>query len=512
MRAASGLLLLLLAGCTSGAKVMPADGTPRIRIFYNNDNFAYLETCGCRVSPIGGMDRRWNAMKSYPDESRVFVDAGNALFKSANASEFLAPQWYEQAVGVVEAYNLLGADAVAPGETEFALGMAKFRELADKAKFPFISANLFVRSTGDPFLPDSVMLTRQGKKIGVFGLFGKGLQLPPELEARDPVAAAKLMVKRLRKDGADMVIALAHEGYDADVALARAVPGIDLIVGAHSQSLLQHPYEEGKTLLVQLSNEGQMLGMVEYEAADFPKKRTNFVVAELNNEFDEGPRGLANPMKNLVAVTNLRIQETNRALDQKIWAEDRVRATSYETFLSCRECHAKQADFHGGKPHRAAFLSLLAVHKEQNLDCVKCHSVGLGESSGFQSLGDAFRDARGEPLPLAKIQEVAGANFPVGAVNYRLPANAKRLRSDVEKWESAMAKVGVKKAFVGVQCENCHGPMTGHPFRDFHPPAVRITSCVQCHTREQAPGWYNREGNLDEKKAQAALESMRCPR
>ncbi|MGZ3740033.1 MAG: hypothetical protein ACXVB9_11715, partial [Bdellovibrionota bacterium] len=340
------LLLLFLAGCTSGAKVSP--GGARIQIFYNNDNFAYLETCGCRVSPIGGMDRRWNAMKAYPDDSRVFLDAGNLLFKSATASEFLAPQWSEQAAGVVEAYNLLGADAVEVGETEFALGVDKFRELASKAKFPFISANIRVRSSGALLLRDSVMLTRKGKKIGVFGLFGAGLQLPAELRLDDPVAVASDQVKRLRADGADMVIALTHEGYEADQKLARAVPGIDLIVGGHSQSLLQHPYEEGKTLLVQLSNEGQMVGMVEYQASDLPKTRTQFVVAELNNEFNDGPKDLANPMKGLVAVTNLRIAETNHALDKKIWDEQAKRAPAAgpETFLSCRECHARQADFH----------------------------------------------------------------------------------------------------------------------------------------------------------------------
>jgi hypothetical protein len=507
------LLAAVLAGCTT-PKSVPPPGGQRIRVFYNNDNFAYLETCGCRVSPIGGMDRRWNAMKAFPEDTRVFVDAGDLLFKGAHASEFLAPQWKEQALGVVEAYGILGADAVEPGETDFALGLDAFRELASRAKFPFVSANIFVRKSGKRLLDDSVLIERQGKKIGIFGLFGAGLELPRELEARDPVAAAKEMVAKLRAAGADMVIALAHEGYDADVQLARAVPGIDLIVGAHSQSLLQHPYEEGSTLIVQLSNQGQMLGMVEYAASDLPRTRTGFTVAELNADYNEGPKGVANPMKNLVAVTNLRIQETNKALDRKIWENQakRMPPPSFETFVSCRECHEKQADFHAGKAHSAAFLTLMAAHKERNLDCVKCHSVGLGVTGGFESLADAFRDSTGKPVTLERILQEAEKGFPKGGVSYREPGSAKRLRADVDKWHAALQKAGVRKAFVGVQCENCHGGMPGHPFGDMHPTAVRITTCVQCHTREQAPGWYRQDGNLDEKKAQAALESMRCPR
>lgn len=135
------LLLFILVGCTSSS-LSPKD-EKKIFIYYNNDNFGYLEPCGCRISPIGGMTRRWNAMQRVPVENRLFVDAGNVLFKSDEAPEFLATQWYEQAKGVIDAYNILHADAVAVGETDLALGVKKFDELRAKAKFPFLSANLF---------------------------------------------------------------------------------------------------------------------------------------------------------------------------------------------------------------------------------------------------------------------------------------------------------------------------------------------------------------------------------
>ena len=90
----SALVVLFSVSCSSG--IVPSEGAgKRLRVFYNNDNFAYLEPCGCRVSPIGGIDRRWNAMQAYPAESRLFVDSGNLLFKSTSATEYLAPQWYE---------------------------------------------------------------------------------------------------------------------------------------------------------------------------------------------------------------------------------------------------------------------------------------------------------------------------------------------------------------------------------------------------------------------------------
>lgn len=505
--------LSLLTACSAGGGKNGAPVGDRIRVFYNNDNFSYLEPCGCRISPIGGMDRRWNGMVAYPEESRVFVDAGNLLFKSTQASEFLAPQWFEQAGGVIEGYNILKADAVTPGATDFALGVDKFTELAKKANFPFISANLYRRDTGKPFLKDSVMITRYGKKIGIFGIFHPSLPLPAELEARDPIAAAREEVKKLRADGANMVIALAHEGYDNDVILAKQVPGIDLIVGAHSQSMLQEPDVESDTLLVQLSNQGQLLGMVEYEASSLPAKRTEFKVDELNADYNDAPGGRANPMKSLVAVTNLRMAEANKKLDDRIWqAHQAESAAGYQSFLSCRDCHSKQANFQEGKLHAASFLTLMAKKQENNLDCVKCHSVGLGQTGGFKSMADAFRDRYDQPIPLAKVKEAMGKNFPPADANYR--ENPGRIRPDVARFIAALQKAGVKKAMPTVQCENCHGGRPEHPFTENHAGSTKVatTACLACHTKEQMPAWYDASGKLKTEAVEKAKASISCPR
>jgi hypothetical protein len=506
-------MVLVVSACSAGGGKSGALSGDRIRVFYNNDNFSYLEPCGCRISPIGGMDRRWNGMVAYPEESRVFVDAGNMLFKSTQASEFLAPQWFEQAGGVIEAYNILKADAAAVGATDFALGVDKFLELAGKARFPFLSANLYRKDSGKLLLKDSVIISRYGKKIGIFGLFHPSLPLPPELEARDLLGTAREQVKKLRGEGADMVIALAHEGYDNDVILAREVPGIDLIVGAHSQSMLQTPDMEGNTLVVQLSNQGQLLGMVEYEASSLPKKRTDFKVDELNAEYNEAPGGRANPMKDLVAVTNLRMAEANKKLDERIWAAHQAEsAAGYQSFLSCRDCHNKQANFQEGKLHAASFLTLMAKKQENNLDCVKCHSVGLGAPGGFKSMADAFRDQYDQPVPLAAVKEAMGKNFPPADADYR--KNPGKIRPDVQRFIAALQKAGVRKAMPTVQCENCHGGRPGHPFNENHAASSKVatTACLACHTKEQMPSWYDAAGKLKNDVVEKAKASVTCPR
>ena len=506
-------LALVLASCTS-SKQSTKSNSGSIYIMYNNDNFAFLDPCGCRISPIGGIDRRWNAMQGYAEESRVFVDGGNFLFKSPSAADYLKPQWFEQAKGVVEGYNLLHADAVAIGENEFALGVKKFEEIAATANFPFLSANIYKKGTDTLFAKDSILLEKRGKKIGVFAVFLPSLKLPPELEARDINEAAREEVKKLRAKGADLVIALAHEGYENDLKLAKAVPGIDLIVGASSQSLLQNPTSEGDTRIVQLSSQGQMFAYLEYGLQEFPKKLLSNVVLELNADFNHSPNDEANPMKNLIAVTNLRIGQANRKLDEKIWAEHKDAVAGYDTFISCRDCHSKQAEFQEGKPHAASFLALVAKKQETNLDCVKCHSVGLGVPGGFQSMAEALRDESGQGVSVDSVIAKMGKDFPPKE-EYRVlyHKDPQHLRSDVQRWIASLQSSGVKKAFLGMQCENCHGGMSGHPFaNDNKSPKVTGALCLQCHTKEQAPAWYGSDGKVNSAVVAAAIKEMGCPR
>ena len=116
-----------------------------------------------------------------------------------------------------------------------------------------------------------------GVKVGIIGLAndeGKDIsEACPETNFANRAAALRRAAAELEKAGVTHIIAVTHVGYEADQALASAVPAIDVIVGGHTHSVLgNHPHSEGpyptviphadgsQTLVVQAGRSTRYLG------------------------------------------------------------------------------------------------------------------------------------------------------------------------------------------------------------------------------------------------------------
>ena len=78
----------------------------------------------------------------------------------------------------------------------------------------------------------------------------------------DPVKAVKDEMKKL-SNRADIFILMTHQGYDLDLSIAKKIDGLDLIIGAHSQSAIESPKEVNGALIVQAGKSGYYIGVVE---------------------------------------------------------------------------------------------------------------------------------------------------------------------------------------------------------------------------------------------------------
>ena len=160
---------------------------------------------------------------------------------------------------VATAMNLVGYDAAAIGNHEFNFGIAHLDRVARQASFPFLAANVFRAGTQEHAYRPSVMLEREvgGRtvRIGVTAVTPPGVliwdrdHVRGRLDFREVVASVRPVVAELRARGADVVVVASHGGlegssYDpaatgvpvenAVAALAREVPGVDVILMGHT--------------------------------------------------------------------------------------------------------------------------------------------------------------------------------------------------------------------------------------------------------------------------------------
>jgi 5'-nucleotidase / UDP-sugar diphosphatase len=172
----------------------------------------------------GGIARAVGFMKREHARGALVFSGGDMINKGSPAwsDKYRCAEW-PWLNGVV--------DAMAFGNHEPDYGYADFMRCRGELRYPVLSAN----TNG---FQHYEIFERRGIRIGVFALAGpdfKSLVRMPELAFGDSLAAARDVVRALREtEHVDYVVMIGHEHTADDYALARAVPGIDLIFGSHS--------------------------------------------------------------------------------------------------------------------------------------------------------------------------------------------------------------------------------------------------------------------------------------
>ena len=160
--------------------------------------------------------------------------------------------------------NHLGYDAANIGNHDFNYGLDFLRRSIKSAAFPYVNANVFLDDAAKDgpqarhaFTP-YVLLERNFKdadgkthklKVGVIGFTPPQIMLwdrnnlNGKVVARDIIATAKKYVPQMRAEGAQLVVAIAHSGFDKTpyvpgaeniIAPLTQVPGVDAVLFGHS--------------------------------------------------------------------------------------------------------------------------------------------------------------------------------------------------------------------------------------------------------------------------------------
>lgn len=166
----------------------------------------------------------------------------------------------------IRLFNEMGIDVVALGNHEFDFGPDEVVKRIQESNFPWLAANA-IGLDGKPFTGDqqTILIDVEGIKIGFFGLITVET---PNLSATGQkvcflplIHTAKEMVQDLKKQGADVIVALTHLHMPEDRKLAEEVPEIDVILGGHDHE--PETYYNGRTFVHKSGFNGHYLTRVD---------------------------------------------------------------------------------------------------------------------------------------------------------------------------------------------------------------------------------------------------------
>ncbi len=254
------------------------ESTVNLRILETSDihvnlmNYDYYQT---KTDNKVGLVQTATLVNKAREEAKnsVLFDDGDAL-QGTPLGDYVANKINDPKKPVDPSYthplyrlmNLMKYDVISLGNHEFNYGLDYLNKVISKTEFPVINSNVYKddkdnneENDQNYFKPYHVFEKevedesgqKQKVKIGVMGFVPPQVMnwdkanLEGKVKAKDIVETAKKMVPKMKAEGADVIVALAHSGVDKsgyNVGMENAsyylteVPGVDAVLMGHSHT------------------------------------------------------------------------------------------------------------------------------------------------------------------------------------------------------------------------------------------------------------------------------------
>ena len=239
-----------------------AGGTPEAHAL-TSENYAALARS---YGKVGGVDRLATligAIRAERPGKTLLLDGGDTWQGSYTS---LATR----GANMVEVMNALGVEAMT-AHWDFTYGTERVEELISELAFPFLAGNVRDTEWEEEVFDATATFERGGVKIAVIG---QAFPYTPVANPRYLIPnwsfgirenLIRKRVERVRAEGAELVVLLSHNGFDTDRKLAGRVPGIDVLLSAHTHDAVPVALEIGGTLMISSGSHGKFLSRLDLE-------------------------------------------------------------------------------------------------------------------------------------------------------------------------------------------------------------------------------------------------------
>jgi hypothetical protein len=258
LRALGGAVLLALASGVAAVGSSPAAPTAaerRFTLFYTAEAHGTLEPCGCTSDPLGDVARYASVVRAARKTGDVLpVDGGGLSFPEGGAAPRERAGNELRAKFLATELGKLGLAAAGLADTDLAAGAAAVQP-------PRVAVNL---SPVAGLVPATAVLrTVGGVRVGVFGVVDPAVASTLGAKADDPVAGARREADRLRKAGAEVVVALAPVDRPVARRLAREAAVDFVVLGRQVGGGMPRADAVGRAFILAPADELQKVGRVD---------------------------------------------------------------------------------------------------------------------------------------------------------------------------------------------------------------------------------------------------------
>ena len=276
-----------------------------------NEEFVILFTndIHSQIEPIS-KDETYNADQGGVKRLKVLIDSvrkAEPAVLVADAGDLVQGTYYFSLLnGVVEMMVLeeLGYDVRTIGNHEFDKKMVGLGDMLALSNVPVVSTNYdFSKTALSEYVKESIILNAGNIKVGFIGLgvMLQNLVDPTACEGvvwQNAINVADKEAEKLRNQGADIVIALSHLGYEKgsdlyyyDRGIALQTRHIDMIIGGHSHTFLNYPdyvtnLDGDKVPIVQTGSRGICLGYAKIRLDKDGKPSFTYKLIPVKNHLD----------------------------------------------------------------------------------------------------------------------------------------------------------------------------------------------------------------------------------
>ena len=254
----------------------------RLTLLHSNDmHGAFLpkEKDGRKTGGIACLSGYLKRVRSEK-ENVLYANAGDFFRGSVIDSEY-------KGLSTIELINLLQPDVVTIGNHEVDYGIAHLLFLEKCAKFPIVNANLYIRSNHARLFEPYKIIKAGGMKIMFIGVITEEVLATTRSEPLigsfvdvwDAAAQVGSIIDNYKTTDVDLTVLLTHIGFDNDKKLAEILDpnwGVDLIIGAHSHTLLRKAKVINGIPIVQAGSGTDHIGRFEIEIDTEAHKMTSW--------------------------------------------------------------------------------------------------------------------------------------------------------------------------------------------------------------------------------------------